>query len=74
MVEFLSQGRAIDPVDHLFRRSLTLEDLDFITPEHDMYLIGPRRYMLMIDDYLTERKIQFKMDYYGLTEINHKLE
>ncbi|EER30456.1 conserved hypothetical protein [Candida tropicalis MYA-3404] len=74
VVEFLSRGRAVDPVGQYYRRSLTLEDLDFITAEHDVYLIGPRSYMIMIDDYLSRRNIPFKMDYYGPTELNYRLE
>ncbi|RCK66031.1 Flavohemoprotein [Candida viswanathii] len=74
VIEYLSRRRAIDPVDVYYRRSLTLEDLDFITPQHDVYLIGPRSYMIMIDDYLSAKKIQFKMDYYGPTVLNYKLE
>ncbi|EMG50059.1 YHB1 Flavohemoprotein [Candida maltosa Xu316] len=70
VTEFLSRGRAIEPIDQYYRRSLTIEDLDFITPKHDVYLIGPRAYMKMVDDYLHERNIKVKLDYFGPQEIN----
>lgn len=69
VVEFLSRGRTIDPIDKFYRRSLTLEDLDFIVPEDDVYLIGPRTYMKMIEDYLKDRNITVKLDYFGPREI-----
>ncbi|EMG49260.1 YHB1 Flavohemoprotein [Candida maltosa Xu316] len=69
VIEFLSRGFVVDPIDKFHRRSLTLEDLDFITPENDVYLIGPRSYMKMVEDYLNEKKIQVKMDYYGPQEV-----
>ena len=59
----------IDPIDKFYRRSLTLEDLDFIVPEDDVYLIGPRTYMKMIEDYLKDRNITVKLDYFGPREI-----
>ena len=69
IVEFISRARYIDPIDQYNNRSLTLEDLDFITPEHDVYLIGPRSYMKMVEDYLTERNVKVKLDYFGPQEI-----
>jgi nitric oxide dioxygenase len=69
ITEFISRARYLDPIDQYNNRSLTLEDLDFITPEHDVYLIGPRSYMKMVEDYLTERNIKVKLDYFGPQEI-----
>ncbi|RCK57254.1 Flavohemoprotein [Candida viswanathii] len=69
ITEFISRARYLDPIDQYNNRSLTIEDLDFITPEHDVYLIGPRSYMKMVEDYLTERNIKVKLDYFGPQEI-----
>ncbi|EMG49246.1 YHB1 Flavohemoprotein [Candida maltosa Xu316] len=69
VVEYMSRGRHVDPIDEACGRSLTLEDLDFITKKHEVYLIGPRGYMKMIEDYLSARNIKPKMDYFGPVEV-----
>lgn len=65
----MSRGRHTDPIDEYCNRSLTLEDLEFITPDHDVYLIGPRGYMKMIDDYLQLRNVKPHLDYFGPQEV-----
>ena len=69
VVEYLSRRRVIDPIDKYYRRSLTVEDLDFIVPEDDVYLIGPRTYMKMIEDYLKGRGVNVTLDYFGPQEV-----
>ncbi|RCK66030.1 Flavohemoprotein [Candida viswanathii] len=69
VIEYMSRGRYTDPIDEFCNRSLTLEDLEFITPDHDVYLIGPRGYMKMIDDYLRAREVKPALDYFGPQEV-----
>ncbi|MCP8715922.1 MAG: globin domain-containing protein [Asgard group archaeon] len=69
VIEYMSRGRHTDPIDEYCNRSLTLEDLEFITPDHDVYLIGPRGYMKMIDDYLQLRNVKPHLDYFGPQEV-----
>ncbi|RCK57403.1 Flavohemoprotein [Candida viswanathii] len=67
--EYFSRARATKPIGRFYKRSLTLQDLDFITSEHDVYAIGPRTYMKMIDDHLSGRDINVKLDYFGPPQV-----
>lgn len=68
--EYFSRASANDPIgNYYYKRSLTIQDLDFITPDHDVYVIGPRSYMSMIKDYLSDKDINIKLDYFGPPQV-----
>lgn len=69
IIEFFSRNKVSDPIGKFYKRSLTIQDLDFITPNHDVYAIGPRTYMNMINDHLTEQGINVKLDYFGPPQV-----
>ena len=52
-------------IDKAFNRKLTTNDLDFIAPEHDVYLVGPREFMKDIKEHLGKKNVPVKLEYFG---------
>ncbi|EMG50058.1 hypothetical protein G210_4929 [Candida maltosa Xu316] len=70
VVEFFSNAKGADAaIEKSFDRSLTLEDLDFITAEHDIYLLGPREYMKFVKEYLGSKNVNYKLEYFGPLDV-----
>ncbi|RCK57404.1 Flavohemoprotein [Candida viswanathii] len=71
VVEFFSDAKveASNAIEELHNRGLTLDDLDFITPEDDVYLLGPRGYMKAIKEHLGGKNIDYKLEYFGPLDV-----
>ena len=59
-IEYFSEDNNTDDkivIDKAFNRKLTTNDLDFIAPEHDVYLVGPREFMKDIKEHLGKKNV-----------------
>ena len=67
-IEYFSEDNNTDDkivIDKAFNRKLTTDDLDFIAPEHDVYLVGPREFMKDIKEHLGKKNVPVKLEYFG---------
>ncbi|KAK6453741.1 flavohemoglobin [Scheffersomyces xylosifermentans] len=65
--EALSPESVIDEVEY---KSVGDKDLDFITTDHDVYLLGPRGYMKYVKTYLAGKGINdIKLEYFGPLDV-----
>lgn len=67
-IEYFSEDNNTDDkivIDKAFNRKLTIDDLDFIAPEHDVYLVGPREFMKDIKEHLGKKNVPVKLEYFG---------
>lgn len=71
VIEYFSDAKVDESsaIEKHFNRGLTLDDLDFITPEDDVYLLGPRGYMKALKEHLGGKKIDYKLEYFGPLDV-----
>ncbi|CAI5756140.1 unnamed protein product [Candida verbasci] len=71
IIEYFDQEDAsvTDIIDKAEKRRLEMKDLDFITENDDVYLLGPRGFMKVIKTYLNDKKIDVKLEYFGPMDV-----
>ncbi|KAI5957158.1 YHB1 [Candida jiufengensis] len=68
--EYLSDEKKSSTIfSKVTNRQLELSDLDTITPNHDVYLLGPRPFMKEIKIYLEQKSIPVNLEYFGPLDV-----